>query len=255
MHRQTEGVLRAARPAPRGAPRDPLGVLRLRRRPGRPRRAGEGAALLDLRHDRRPGPPGDPALDDPADRPGVRRRPRLRAHARTPPAAPSGWTSAPPPRSSAPSGSSGTSPRPTDRDLDKLADWIGLYTRNRALLHTGRVVRPESLDPTVLLHGVVAPDRSEALLAHVQLDEPSHNRGIHVRVPGLDPTATYAAALGRPDRPRPRQHVRRPAPGGPDRRGPRSPARRWPGAASGSPAVAPRPSPWCSCAASTSPGA
>ena len=46
----------------------------------------------------------------------------------------------------------------------------------------------------MLLHGVVAADRSEALLAHVQLDEPSHNRGVFVRVPGLDPAASYALA-------------------------------------------------------------
>jgi alpha-galactosidase len=43
----------------------------------------------------------------------------------------------------------------------------------------------------VLLHGVVAADRSEALLAHVALDESAHNRGVTVRVPGLDLDATY----------------------------------------------------------------
>jgi alpha-galactosidase len=43
----------------------------------------------------------------------------------------------------------------------------------------------------VLLHGVVAADRSEALVAHVALDESAHNRGVRVRVPGLDETAAY----------------------------------------------------------------
>jgi alpha-galactosidase len=56
------------------------------------------------------------------------------------------------------------------------------------------VVRPESPDPAVLLHGVLAEDRSEALVAHVQLDEPGHNRGVFVRVPGLDPSSTYDLA-------------------------------------------------------------
>ena len=41
-------------------------------------------------------------------RPGVPRRPRLGTHAPTRPAGPSPWTSAPPPRSSSPSASSGT---------------------------------------------------------------------------------------------------------------------------------------------------
>ncbi|KQT91516.1 hypothetical protein ASG49_10865 [Marmoricola sp. Leaf446] len=79
-------------------------------------------------------------------------------------------------------------------DLARLGRWIARFKQHRALLHSGRVVRPGSPDPTVLLHGVVAADRSEALLAHVQLDEPSHNRGVFVRVPGLDPESCYDLA-------------------------------------------------------------
>jgi alpha-galactosidase len=44
----------------------------------------------------------------------------------------------------------------------------------------------------VLLHGVVATDGTEALMAHVQLDESAHNRGVQVRVPGLDQQAMYS---------------------------------------------------------------
>ncbi len=82
----------------------------------------------------------------------------------------------------------------TEGDLTELGDWVERYRRHRPLLHSGRVVRPESPDPTVLLHGVVATDRAQALLAHVQLDEPGHNRGVFVRVPGLHPAATYDLA-------------------------------------------------------------
>ncbi len=81
-----------------------------------------------------------------------------------------------------------------DAELDQLAGWVDRFKRFRPLLHSGRVVRPESPDPTVLLHGVVAADRSEALIAHVQVDEAAHNRGVFVRVPGLDPEASYDAA-------------------------------------------------------------
>ena len=94
-----------------------------------------------------------------------------------------------------------------DDDLERLADWVARYQRFRPLLHSGRVVRPESPDPSVLLHGVVAADRSEALVAHVQLDESAHNRGVFVRVPGLDPTASYDVALGGSGRPRLDEHV------------------------------------------------
>ncbi|MFN8194320.1 MAG: alpha-galactosidase [Nocardioidaceae bacterium] len=82
----------------------------------------------------------------------------------------------------------------SEEDLDRLADWVARFKRFRPMLHTGRMVRPESSDPTVLLHGVVAADRSEALVAHVPLDESAHNRGVWVRIPGLDPEAHYALA-------------------------------------------------------------
>ena len=81
-----------------------------------------------------------------------------------------------------------------DDDLDALAGWVARYRELRGLLHSGRMVRPESSDPAVLLHGVVAADGSEALLAHVQLDESTHNRGVSVRVPALDPTSSYTLA-------------------------------------------------------------
>jgi alpha-galactosidase len=79
----------------------------------------------------------------------------------------------------------------SEEDLDRLADWVARYQRFRDLLQSGRVVRPESADPAVLLHGVVGADRAEALLAHVQVDESTHNRGVTVRVPGLDADASY----------------------------------------------------------------
>ena len=82
----------------------------------------------------------------------------------------------------------------TEQDLVDLSQWVARHKRFRPLLHSGRVVRPESADPAVLLHGVVAADRSEALLAHAQLDESAHNRGVTVRVPGLAPDASYRLA-------------------------------------------------------------
>jgi alpha-galactosidase len=82
----------------------------------------------------------------------------------------------------------------TEADLDGLAGWVARHKRFRPLLHSGRTIRPTSADPTVQLHGVVAADRSEALVAHVQLDESAHNRGVTVRVPGLDPAASYRLA-------------------------------------------------------------
>ena len=75
--------------------------------------------------------------------------------------------------------------------LDELADWVARFKRFRRLLHSGRLMRTESADPAVMLHGVVAQDGSEALIAHVQLDEATSNRGVQVRVPGLRPEGWY----------------------------------------------------------------
>ena len=80
----------------------------------------------------------------------------------------------------------------SDDELSALAEWVDLHKQFRPLLHSGRLVRPESSDPAVLLHGVVSADGSEAILAHAQLDESASNRGTVVRVPGLDDEASYA---------------------------------------------------------------
>jgi alpha-galactosidase len=79
-----------------------------------------------------------------------------------------------------------------EEDLTDLAGWVARYKRWRPLLHTGRMVRLESSDPAVLLHGVIGADGSAGLLAHVQLDESGHNRGVTMRLPGLLPAQRYA---------------------------------------------------------------
>ncbi|HET6875979.1 MAG TPA: alpha-galactosidase [Jatrophihabitans sp.] len=78
-----------------------------------------------------------------------------------------------------------------DDELDALAAWIARYERFRPLLHGGRVVRPESSDPAVWLHGVVAKDGRSALMAHVQLDESESNRGVRMRIPHLSDDVRY----------------------------------------------------------------
>jgi alpha-galactosidase len=80
----------------------------------------------------------------------------------------------------------------TADEVARLAEWADRYRRYRGLLHRGRLVRPESADPAVLFHGVVSADRRQALLAHVQLTESAHNRGVTLRVPHLLHDVSYA---------------------------------------------------------------
>jgi alpha-galactosidase len=72
-----------------------------------------------------------------------------------------------------------------------LAEAIGVYKRLRGLLHTGELVRSDHPDPAAWVHGVVAPDRTEAVFAYVQLATSVGERPDPARLPGLDPDRTY----------------------------------------------------------------
>ncbi len=51
----------------------------------------------------------------------------------------------------------------TDEENADLAAWIALYKEERALMHTGTVVRADESDPTLLVYGAVASDAASAL--------------------------------------------------------------------------------------------
>jgi alpha-galactosidase len=90
-------------------------------------------------------------------------------------------------------------------DLAELAGWIALYKRQRGLIHSGRVVRVGTPDDTAWTHGVVAADRSAALMGYVQLDEPVNDQPVALRVPGLDPRRRYQLTDVTPGARRPRR--------------------------------------------------
>ncbi len=90
-------------------------------------------------------------------------------------------------------------------DLAELAGWIALYKRHRGLIHSGRVVRVDTPDDTAWMHGVVAADRSAALISYVQLDEPRNDQSAALRVPGLDPRRRYRLTDVTPGVRRPRR--------------------------------------------------
>ena len=54
-------------------------------------------------------------------------------------------------------------------EVAELAEWVAFYKEHRALLLGGDLVRLDFPDPAVLLHGVVAPDRSAAIYAFVAM--------------------------------------------------------------------------------------
>ncbi|MFC5380186.1 alpha-galactosidase [Aquipuribacter nitratireducens] len=94
-----------------------------------------------------------------------------------------------------------------EAELARVAGWVALHKRLRPLLHTGRTVRGEEHDGA-WWHGVVAPDRTHAVLAYVRLTTGADAVPGLLRLPGLDPGRRYAVraldptGLERPQLPR-----------------------------------------------------
>ncbi len=75
--------------------------------------------------------------------------------------------------------------------LDALRDWVATVKLVRPLLTTGRTVRTDEPGDDRYVHGLVAPDGSEALIALVTLATASVAVPPPLRFPGLDPDRRY----------------------------------------------------------------
>jgi alpha-galactosidase len=78
-----------------------------------------------------------------------------------------------------------------DEQRAQLAAWIALYTELRVLLHTGTSVHADVVDPAYAVHGVVAPDGSDALFSVVATATSSQIPTGRLPFPGLDPDGLY----------------------------------------------------------------
>jgi alpha-galactosidase len=86
----------------------------------------------------------------------------------------------------------------SDAELVALRRWAELYKELRPLLHSGELVRldaPERPDghlhPDVLVHGVVAQDRSEAVFALVRIRTSPTSHPGRLYLAGLEPARRY----------------------------------------------------------------
>ncbi|MFM7047204.1 MAG: alpha-galactosidase [Actinomycetota bacterium] len=87
-----------------------------------------------------------------------------------------------------------------DHERDVLREAIALHKQHRELLHNGLTVRFDLGDETALAHGVVSADRTEALLAYVQMETSPWLVAPRWHINGLDPDRIYTVsylALGR----------------------------------------------------------
>jgi alpha-galactosidase len=82
----------------------------------------------------------------------------------------------------------------SDEERTALTEAIAFYKRVRGLLHAGETVRADHPDAAAYVHGVVAPDRGEALFAYVQLAGSAEELPGAARLEGLDPAGDYRVA-------------------------------------------------------------
>ena len=79
----------------------------------------------------------------------------------------------------------------TKPELEALKSWISLYKKERAILHTGAMVRIDYPDDAHYLYGVVSQDRSAALFSYVQLQPIPQSHAAKLTFRGLKADAQY----------------------------------------------------------------
>ncbi len=82
-----------------------------------------------------------------------------------------------------------------DLQRRQVAATTELYRRLRPLLHTGRTVRVEHPDPSVLVHGVVSDAADHGVFAYVQLTPSATTMPAPMRLLGLDPDRSYTVSV------------------------------------------------------------
>lgn len=79
----------------------------------------------------------------------------------------------------------------TPEETAELSAWVTFYKRHRALLLGGDLVRVDHPIPNVNIHGVVSPDKSQAMFAVAQLDTTYPDPISPIRFRGLDAHTRY----------------------------------------------------------------
>ena len=78
-----------------------------------------------------------------------------------------------------------------ERTLDEIAEWVGFYKGDRDLLLAGDLVRVDTGVDDLFVHGVVRPDRTEAVFAIATVGALLELPGPAVPLPGLRSDRRY----------------------------------------------------------------
>ncbi len=76
-------------------------------------------------------------------------------------------------------------------EREELKRFIGLYKEHRGLVHSGRMVRADVPDDSLMVHGVVSDDGGSALFAVVSTRTSFAEQPGRVAIPGLDSERSY----------------------------------------------------------------
>ncbi len=76
-------------------------------------------------------------------------------------------------------------------ELTDLGAWVGFFKEHRALLLGGELLRMDGFDEHLFVHGVVAEDGDEAIVALAVVGSLSASPGPRLRIRGLDRDASY----------------------------------------------------------------
>jgi alpha-galactosidase len=79
----------------------------------------------------------------------------------------------------------------SERELAELREWISFYKSNRDLLLAGDMVRMDAAGDELMVHGVIAPDRSRAIFAFATMSTSVASVSPPLRLRGLDPDRRY----------------------------------------------------------------
>ena len=79
----------------------------------------------------------------------------------------------------------------SEQELTELREWISFYKEHRELLLAGDMVRMDTASEELMVHGVVAPDRSRAIFALATMSTSTASVGPPLRLRGLDPQRRY----------------------------------------------------------------
>jgi alpha-galactosidase len=72
---------------------------------------------------------------------------------------------------------------------------VSLHKRLRPLLHSGNVVRLDHVDPSLIVHAVVAADQSDAVVSIASIRTSDSAPTGRLVLSGLNPTAIYDISL------------------------------------------------------------